>query len=125
MKKKLLLLIEDNPLLTGMYKIAFEKRGVELSIAHDGESGLKLAKDEKPDAILLDLLMPGMDGYEVLEKVRKDKEISDIKVVILTVLSDEEHKKKAKDLGANDYLVKSELELHEIVDKVIEHLKDK
>lgn len=94
MKKKILLLIEDNPLLTGMYQAAFEKRDVELLIAHDGETGLKLAKEKKPDVILLDLLMPGMNGYEVLEKVREDGGLSGIKIIILTVLSDENHKKK-------------------------------
>ncbi|HEV8601157.1 MAG TPA: response regulator [Patescibacteria group bacterium] len=122
MKHSFLLLIEDNPLLTGMYRAAFEKAGLDVAFAHDGETGLKLAKDKKPDVILLDLLMPGMDGMSVLRELKKDGTTSKIKVIILTVVTDDEAKKKAEELGADGYLIKSELTLAEIVKKILSFL---
>ncbi len=121
--KKVLLLIEDNPLLTGLYKTAFEKEGLEVLFAHDGETGIALAKEKQPNAILLDLLMPGIDGLEVLKKIKSNSITKKIMVIILTIVSKEDSQKKAKDLGAEDYLIKSELELNEIVNRVLEHLK--
>ncbi len=121
MKKKILLLIEDNPLLTGIYKTAFEKKSVEVLLAHDGESGIALAQNERPDVIVLDLLMPGIDGFEVLQRLKKDAQTKDIKVVVLTILTEEEAKAKAKKLGAVDYLIKSQLKLQEIVERVLAH----
>lgn len=121
MNKKLLLLIEDNPILNGMYKSAFEKQGVEVLFAHDGESGIELAREKKPDLVLLDLLMPGIDGFEVLRKLKSDEATKDIKIVILTIVKEEKSIKKARGLGAVDYLIKSELKLGEIVEKVLSH----
>ncbi len=76
----------------------------------------------KPDAILLDLLMPGMSGYEVLEALRKNEETKGIKVIVLTVVKEKSAQEKAKKLGATDYLIKSELELPQIVERVVPHL---
>lgn len=123
--KHLLLIIEDNPLLIGMYKAAFEKKGVEVSLAHDGDSGIQLAKDRKPDVIILDLLMPGTDGMQVLRALKNDSTTKDIKVVVLTIVPKAEKLAEAEKLGIVDYLLKSELELHEIVDKVLAHFGDK
>ena len=120
--KYILLLIEDNPLLTGMYKAAFEKKGIEVLVAHDGESGLTIVKERKPSLVLLDMLMPGIDGLTVLERIKKDPQIADTTVVMLTVVQDEEKQKRARELGATDYLVKPDLELREIVERVMRHL---
>ena len=122
MKKKLLLLIEDNPLLTSMYEAAFEKADFEVIFAHDGEAGLALVKDKHPDCVLLDLLMPGIDGLTVLERLKKDDVTKDIKVIVLTVVTKKEDLEMAKKLGAIDCLVKPELTLAEIVERVISHL---
>lgn len=119
--KRLLLLIEDNPLLTGMYKAAFEKADCEVIFAHDGETGLSLAKEKKPDGIILDLLMPGMDGFAVLEKLKSDRATKHIKVIVLTVIAKEDAREKAKKLGAVDYLIKPELALAEIVKRILGH----
>lgn len=121
MKKKLLLLIEDNPLLTAMYETAFAKAGFEVIFAHDGETGLALAKDKKPDGIILDLLMPGMNGFSVLEKLKEDETTRDITVVVLTVVTKQEDLERAKQLGAADCLIKPELTLAEIVKRVGSH----
>jgi len=123
MNKTLLLLIEDNPLLTGLYRAAFEKKGFEVIFAHDGESGLTLAKARKPHLIVLDLLMPGMDGYEVLARIKNDAETAHIKVVILTIINEKGAQKKAVKLGAVDFLVKSDLTLAKIVERIITHCK--
>jgi len=120
--KYILLLIEDNPLLTGMYKAAFEKKGIEVLVAHDGESGLTIVKERKPSLVLLDMLMPGIDGLTVLERIKKDPQIADTAVVMLTIVQDEEKQKRARELGATDYLVKPDLELREIVERVMRHL---
>jgi len=118
-KRYVLLLIEDNPLLVGMYKTALEKKGLEVLFAHDGETGIQIAKKQKPEIVLLDLLMPGIDGFEVLKRLKKDKTTRKIKVIVLTVAKDKQSQEKAKKLGAVDYLIKSELKLQEIVKRVV------
>ena len=122
MAKKLLLLVEDNPLLMGLYKAAFREKGVEIEVANDGKTGLDIAKRDKPDLIVLDILMVGMSGLEVLEALRKDDATKDIGVVILTIVNKKETIEKAKALGVKDYLIKSELKVDEIVKAVTAHL---
>ncbi len=116
--KKLLLLIEDNPLLTGMYKTAFEQAGFEVILAHDGEAGLAAVKEHKPDGIILDLLMPGMDGFTVLGKLKEDVNTKNIKTIVLTSITEKAELERAKKLGAIDCLIKSELTLANIVEKI-------
>jgi len=122
-KKRLLLLIEDNPLLSGLYQNAFEKAGFEVEIAHDGKIGLTLANQKNPDAIILDLLMPGMSGYDVLESLRKDPATKEIKVIVLTVINEKEAWEKTKNLNVSDYLIKTDLRIPEIVERVVSQLK--
>ena len=121
-KKQLLLLIEDNPLLTGLYEAAFEKAGFDVIVAHDATEGLAFAKDKKPDGILLDLLMPGIDGFDVLEKLRADESMKKIRTIVLTSVTKKEELDRAKNLGALDCLVKSELTLATIVERVKSHI---
>ena len=116
--KKLLLLIEDNPLLTGMYQAAFEKAGFEILLAHEGGAGIRLVKEKKPDAVILDLLMPGIDGFAVLAAIKADEATKMIKAIVLTSVTNPDELKRARDLGALDCLVKSDLKLAEIVEKV-------
>ena len=118
MKKKLLLLIEDNPLLTGLYQTAFEEVGFEIIVAHNGETGLGLAKEKNPDGIVLDLLMPGMDGFKVLEGLKKDEITKDKKIVVLTSITRKEDLERARSLGAIDCIMKSELKLADIVNRI-------
>lgn len=119
--KKVILLIEDNPLLTGMYSAAFKKKGFEVFIAHNGEEGIKIIHAEKPGLVLLDLFMPGMNGFEILEKIKANPDTQGIKVIMLTVSPKKEDEDKARSLGAIDYLLKQELHLNEIVEKVLAH----
>ena len=86
--------------------------------ALDGEVGLKLAKSGKPDLILLDLILPKIDGFEVLKKIKPDPETKDIPVIVLTNLEESEDVQRAIDLGAKNYLVKANYSLREVVEKI-------
>ena len=86
--------------------------------ALDGEIGLKLAKAKKPDLILLDLILPKLSGFEVLKKIKEDKKIKDIPVIVLTNLENMEDIEKAIELGATTYLVKVSYPLEEVVKKI-------
>lgn len=117
MKKKLLL-IEDNPLLITMYETAFESSGFEVVSATDGKTGIARAKEEKPDVVVLDLLMPGIDGYTVLGELKKDKATKKAKAVILTAMVEKKEEEKGRLLGADEFLAKSELTLSQIVERI-------
>jgi len=121
MGKETILLIEDNPLLAGMYKTTFEGKGLNVLLAHDGEAGIELAKETPVNTIVLDLLMPGIDGLDVLKILKNDPATKETKVIILTSVTEPEFMEKAKNLGAADYLIKSELALSEIISRVLQH----
>ena len=119
MEKETLLIIEDNPLLSGMYKSTFEKRGLNVIIAFNGEMGLQIVKEHPINIIILDLLMPGMNGIEILRKLKNNPETKEIKVFILTSVKEQDYIDDAKKFGAADYLIKTDLALSEIVDRVL------
>lgn len=119
---KKILFIEDESALQKTFETAFKKEGFEMISALDGETGLKLAEKEKPDLILLDLILPKIEGIEVLKKLKEDEKTKDIPVIVLTNLEDLEKIEKAMELGAKAYLVKAEFSLQEVVDKVKEIL---
>ena len=114
-------MVEDNALLLGLYQAAFEKAGFTVVCAHDGKTGLAIAKEKVPDGIILDLLMPGTDGFHFLEELKKDPKTSGIKTIVLTVVKKEEELERAKNLGAIECLVKSDLRLAEIIERVRAH----
>ena len=113
-----ILIVEDDPLMSRMYQKIFKFEGYEVEMAGNGEEGLKIALKEKPDIILLDIVMPKMDGMEMLQKLKADAETRDIPVVILTNLSDYEKISEALSLGAMDYLVKANYKLEDLLEKV-------
>jgi len=117
-QKKTLLLVEDDTFLAGMYKTKFEMEGFVVLTAEDGLKGFQLAKEGKPDIILLDILLPKMDGFEVLEKIRGSKDTKDIPVIMLTNLGQKEDVKKGLDRGANGYLIKAHFMPSEVVEKI-------
>lgn len=116
-------LIEDDPLIAEMYTTKFTKEGYALHHAADGFAGLEMVKKEKPDIILLDIIMPKMDGFQVLQELRKTLEFKDTPVVMLTNLGQEEDVQKGRQLGATDYFIKTNFTPAAIVDKVKELLK--
>ncbi|MFA5125028.1 MAG: response regulator [Patescibacteria group bacterium] len=120
MKKmmKKLLVIDDEPIVLKALSSQFDAKEIEVLLAKDGAEGLKLAKKEKPDLILLDLVMPKMDGLEMLAKLRKDKWGKKAEVVILSNLSDSAKVAQAVALGTFEYLVKVDWNVADVATKV-------
>jgi len=115
---KKILFIEDESALQKTFKDILEKEGYEVIKALDGEVGLKLAEEKKPDLILLDLILPKIDGFEVLKGLKENEETKDIPVIIFTNLEGAGDIQKALELGATTYLVKANYSLEEIVTKI-------
>lgn len=122
-KKPIVALIEDDPLIAEMYTTKFTKEGYDIKHAADGFAGLDLVKKEKPDIILLDIIMPKMDGFQVLAELRKDASFKKTPVIMLTNLGQEEDVQKGRALGATDYFIKTNFTPAAIVDKVKSILK--
>lgn len=116
-KKKKILIIEDEKSLVDVMRMKLRGLGYEVDCAQNGEEGLEKAKEGKPDAILLDIIMPGMNGYEVLERLKADPETETIPVVILSNSGRDEEVEKGRKLGAVDFLIKSQLSLEEMAEK--------
>ena len=117
------LLVEDDEMLHGMYTQKFKNQGYEVVSAYNGADGVKLAETEHPDVILLDVIMPKMDGFVALKKIRKGDTTAKIPVILLTNLGQEEDVRKGRELGANDYFIKANHTPQEVVDKVRALLK--
>ncbi len=119
-KKKSILLVEDDEFLAELYATKLNLEGFEVSLAMDGEKGLKLAKEVMPDLILLDIILPKMDGFEVLKGIKADSATKNIPVILLTNLSQKDEVQKGLDLGAKDYLIKAHFMPSEVVKKIKE-----
>lgn len=117
-----ILFIEDESALQKTFGEILTQEGYQMISALDGEVGLKLAKTEKPDLILLDLILPKIHGFEVLKKLKEDKETKDIPIIVLTNLEEIKDVDKAIELGATTYLVKAQYSLEELVEKIKKHL---
>lgn len=113
-----ILLVEDDTFLAGMYVTKLNLEGFDVKIADDGEKGLKIAKSEKPQLILLDIILPKMSGFDVLKDLKEDKTTADIPVILLTNLGQREDVQKGLDLGAKDYLIKAHFMPSEVVKKI-------
>lgn len=123
MDSKKILIIEDDTNLSPLLAGVFKSEGFQVSTAGDGEKGLMLALVEHPDIILLDIILPKMDGITMLKKIREDKWGKNVPVIILSNLSAVEDLSKAMEAGAFEYLVKTDWEPKDIVTKVKETLK--
>ncbi|MCK4781789.1 response regulator [Candidatus Parcubacteria bacterium] len=121
---KKILFIEDEPVLQKNLENIFQAEGYKTMGALDGEIGLKLAQAEKPDLILLDLVLPKLSGFDVLKKLKDNETTKDIPVIILTNLETMEDINKAIELGATTYLVKLNYNLKELLEKVKQTLKE-
>lgn len=104
--KKRLLIVDDEPDLADMIKFRLEANGYECLLAHDGQIALELARKERPDLIILDLMLPKMDGYKVCGLLKKDSRYVNIPIIIFTAKAQEEDKKLSQEVGANAYLSK-------------------
>ncbi|MDZ7798146.1 MAG: response regulator [Patescibacteria group bacterium] len=117
-KKPKILLIEDDRDQIKMYQFKFEKEGFIFLAGRSGEEGIKIAKEQNPDLILLDLVLINENGIKVLEKLKKDKALKDIPVIMLTNLAKNSMKEKSKESGATDFLVKTQIDPSELIKKV-------
>ncbi len=113
-----ILLIEDDSFLLSMYTAKFELENFEVYAAGDGEKGLKLAESKPLDIILLDIILPKVDGFEVLQKLKFDEKLKKIPVILLTNLSQKNDIERGMSMGANDYLIKAHFTPAEVVEKV-------
>ncbi len=119
---KKILLVEDDSALSGVYKSRLEMEGFEARVVNNGEKALSAALDFKPDLILLDAMMPKISGFDVLDILRNTPETSNIRVIMLTALSQPKDKERAESLGVDDYLVKSQVVIGDVVERVKFHL---
>ena len=117
MSKKILI-IEDDKFLRELIAQKLVKEGYNIAEAIDGEEGIKKVKSEQPDLVLLDLILPGIDGFEVLSKMKEDSSLVSIPVIILSNLGQKEDVEKGLKLGAADYLIKAHFTPGEIIDKI-------
>lgn len=120
---KKILIIEDDKFLRELIAQKLTKESFDISEAVDGEEGLKKIKEGSPDLILLDLILPGIDGFEVLAKMKEDSALAQIPVIILSNLGQKEDVEKGLKLGAADYLIKAHFTPVEIVEKIRTILK--
>jgi len=111
-------LVEDDKFLSEMYATKLAESGFEVEAAFDGEEGLKMIKNEKPDLVLLDIVLPKKDGFEILKVMKGDAELQNILVIALTNLGQKEEVEKGLKLGADDYVVKAHFTPTEVVAKV-------
>ncbi|MFH1714227.1 MAG: response regulator [Candidatus Nealsonbacteria bacterium] len=118
-----ILIIEDDKFLRELISQKLLKEGYEIDSAVDGEEGIKKIKETKPDLVLLDLILPGIDGFEVLTQMKTDSSISPTPVIILSNLGQKEDVERGLKLGAVDYLIKAHFTPGEIVEKIKEILK--
>lgn len=122
-KKMKILVVEDESFLLDLYQIKLEQAGFEVVKAGNGNEGVSLARLEQPGLILLDILMPEIDGYEMLAKIKSDPKTKKIPVIIFSNLSQKEEIEKGLKLGASDYIIKTSITPSQLEQKVKEFLK--
>lgn len=120
---KKVLIVEDDNMICTMYKTKLEQDGFSVLLADNGSKGLEVAMSEVPDIIMLDVIIPQLDGFSVLEKIKEDEKTKNIPVIMLTNLGTTEDQKKGKEMGAVDYLVKAKFTPSQVSEKVKEYLK--
>ena len=120
--KKKILLVEDDTALATVYRSRLELEGFEISEVHNGEDALSATVAFKPDLVLLDAMMPKISGFDVLDILRNTPDTANIRVIMLTALSQPKDKERAEALGVNDYLVKSQVVIGDVIERVKFHL---
>lgn len=120
--KKKILLVEDDTALSSVYRSRLELEGFEVNEVNNGEDALSAAVSFKPDLVLLDAMMPKISGFDVLDILRNTPETTNIRVIMLTALSQPKDKERAEHLGVDDYLVKSQVVIGDVIERVKHHL---
>ncbi len=120
--QKKILLVEDDTSLAGVYQSRLELEGFAVVVVGNGEEALSMTLKEKPDLILLDAMMPKISGFDVLDILRNTPETANVRVIMLTALSQEKDEQRARSLGVDDYLVKSQVVIGDVVQRIKQHL---
>lgn len=121
--RKRILLVEDDEGLAQVYLTRLDAEGFTVKRVPNGEDALAAALEFKPDLVLLDVMMPKVSGFDVLDILRNTPETTNIKIVMLTALSQESDRERAKSLGVDDYMVKSQVVIADVVDRIKSHLE--
>ncbi len=121
--QKTILLVEDDNFVGMAYKDGLTRAGFLVENALDGFEAIEKAQKMRPDLILLDLVMPLKNGFEVLEELRKDKTFSDIPIVVVSNLGQESDVEKAMNLGATDYVMKNQISMKQMVERIQKYVK--
>lgn len=119
---KRILLVEDDDALANVYLMRLQAEGFDVRRVANGEEALASALSYKPDLVLLDVMMPKVSGFDVLDILRNTPETANLRVVMLTALSQESDKQRAESLGVDDYLVKSQVVIADVIDRIKHHL---
>jgi DNA-binding response OmpR family regulator len=119
---KKILLVEDDTALAAVYKSRLELEGFDIREVNNGEEALSAAVEYKPDLILLDAMMPKISGFDVLDILRNTPDTANVRIIMLTALSQPKDKERAESLGVDDYLVKSQVVIGDVVERVKHHL---
>lgn len=117
-KNPVIVLADDESFITTAYKEGFERAGFVVHVTDNGEDAVKMTKELKPDIVCLDLIMPKMNGFEALKAIKADPSLKDIPVAILSNLSQGTDEKEAKELGADDFVVKSDHSLIQVIERL-------
>lgn len=115
---KSILLVEDDPFLIDIYTTKLKEVGYSVDVADDGEEALNKIKEQKPDLILLDIVLPSINGWEILRRIKKDEELKNLKVIILSNLAEKEEVEKGMNCGAEKYLVKAHYTPTEVIKEI-------
>ncbi len=116
------MIVEDDKFLQGLAEREFKKEGFEVVVASEGQEAIKLAKEKMPNLILLDIILSGLDGYEILKILKSDDATKKIPVILFTNLGSQEDVMQAKALGATDFLIKAHNNLDDVVKKAKEYI---
>ena len=115
---KKVLLVEDDPFLIDIYTTKLKGSGFVIQVATDGNEAINKIKEEKPDLIVLDIVLPHVDGWEILRSVKADKKLADTKVIVLSNLGQKEEVEKGLKLGATKYLIKAHYTPSQVVEEI-------
>ena len=121
-RRKKILLVEDDIALLAVYRSRLELEGFAVNEVHNGEDALSAVVDVRPDLILLDVMIPKISGFDVLDILRNTPDTTNVRVIMLTALSQPKDKERAKQLGVDDYLVKSQVMIGDVVARIKYHL---
>jgi DNA-binding response OmpR family regulator len=116
--KKTILIVEDDKFLRELMNQKLLREGFETEEAVDGEQGIQKIKEVKPDLVLLDLILPGIDGFEVLSKIKEDPALAAIPIIVLSNLGQKDDIERGLQLGAKDYLIKAHFTPGEVIEKI-------